>query len=208
MIINANGKNNLSLLEKEIIKNALNSSEVIAFPTDTVYGLGTNGFLKDSVEKIYKIKKRDKEKPLILFLTSIEEASDYIEEPELLKNNIFKKYWPGPLTAVFEKKNPLSLYYSVSESTTIGIRIPNFPLILDLLSYCKTPLVTTSANISGSPPLKNGLEIEKELNNKDPRVPLTIDYGDLPECESSTVVSVTKEGIKVLRAGAIKITEL
>lgn len=206
MVINAKGKNNLSLLEKGIIKNALNLSEVIAFPTDTVYGLGANGLLNDSVEKIYKIKQRDKEKPLILFLTSIEEASDYIEEPDLLKNNIFKKYWPGPLTAVFEKKKSLTLYYSAGESTTIGIRVPNFPLILDLLTYCKIPLVTTSANISGSPPFKNGFEIEKELNNKDPRVPLTIDYGDLPERESSTVVSVTKEGVKVLREGAIKIT--
>jgi L-threonylcarbamoyladenylate synthase len=208
MVINAKGKNNLSLLEKGIIKNALNLSEVIAFPTDTVYGLGANGLLKDSVKKIYKIKQRDKEKPLILFLTSIEEASDYIEEPELLKNNIFKKYWPGPLTAVFEKKKSLTLYYSAGESTTIGIRIPSFPLILDLLTYCKIPLVTTSANISGSHPFKNGFEIEKGLNNKDPGVPLTIDYGDLLERESSTVVSVTKEGIKVLRAGAIKIIAL
>jgi len=206
MVINAKGKNNLSLLEKGIIKNALNLSEVIAFPTDTVYGLGANGLLNDSVEKIYKIKQRDKEKPLILFLTSIEEASDYIEEPELLKNNIFKKYWPGPLTAVFEKKKSLTLYYSAGESTTIGIRIPSFPLILDLLTYCKIPLMTTSANISGSPPFKNGFEIEKGLNNQEPRVSLTIDYGDLPERESSTVVSVTKEGIKVLREGTIKIT--
>jgi len=66
--------------------------------------------------------------------------------------------------------------------------------------------MTTSANISGSYPFKNRFEIEKELNNQEPRVSLTIDYGDLPERESSTVVSVTKEGIKVLREGAIKIT--
>ena len=91
MVINAKGKVELSFLEKEIIKNALNSSEVIAFPTDTVYGLGANALLKKSVEKIYKIKQRDKENPLILFLASIDEVSNYIEEPDLLKNNIFEK---------------------------------------------------------------------------------------------------------------------
>lgn len=208
MVINARDKAKLSLLEKEIIKTALNSSEIIAFPTDTVYGLGANGLSKNSVEKIYEIKKRDKEKPLILFLASIEEASEYIEEPELLKNRILHKYWPGPLTAIFEKKKDLPLYYSMEEFETIGIRIPNLHIVLDLLAYCKIPLVTTSANISGNPPFKNGFEIEETLNNQEPRVSLTIDYGNLPERESSTVISVTKEGINVLRAGAIKITEL
>jgi len=208
MVINAKGKVELSFLEKEIIKNALNSSEVIAFPTDTVYGIGANALLKKSVEKIYKIKQRDKEKPLILFLASIDEVSNYIEEPDLLKNNIFEKYWPGPLTAIFEKKKDLPLYYSMEEFETIGIRIPNLHIVLDLLAYCKIPLVTTSANISGNPPFKNGFEIEKALNKEEPRVALTIDYGNLVERESSTIVSVTKEGIKVLREGAIKITEL
>lgn len=207
MLISAKGKKALSVLEKKIIKNALLSEEVIAFPTDTVYGIGTNGFSKSSVEKVYNIKERKEKKPLILFLSSINEVSNYIEDPDLLKNEIFEKYWPGPLTAVFEKKKNLSLYFSKGASKTIGIRIPDFPLMLDLLDFCKIPLVTTSANISGKHPLSSGIEIEKILNNKEPRVSVIIDYGKLPTRKISTIIAVRKEGIKVLREGALKVIE-
>jgi len=207
MLISAEGKETLSLLEKKIVKNALYAEEIIAFPTDTVYGIGVNGLSRISLTKIYKVKEREKEKPLTLFLDSIEKISDYIEEPDLAKHEILKKYWPGPLTAVFEKKKNLSLYFSKEESKTIGIRIPNFSLILDLLAFCKIPLVTTSANVSGESPLKSGFEIEKVLNSKEPRISVIIDYGDLPEREVSTIVAVTKDGIKVLREGILRIIE-
>lgn len=205
MILSAKGKDKLSILEKKIIKSALLSGEIIAFPTDTVYGIGVNGYIYDAVAKIYKIKDREKEKPLILFLPSIDKAKDFIENTELLNNEIIKKYWPGPLTVIFRKKSDLKLYFSQVQVQKIGIRIPDYPLILDLLSFLDFPLVTTSANISGNQPLKSGLEIEKKLNRGENNVSIIIDNGELEINTPSTVVSIENDGVKVLREGIIKI---
>jgi len=205
VIISAKEKNNLSSLEKKIIKNALMQGKVIAFLTDTVYGIGANGYLYDAVCKIYKIKERDEQKSLTLLLPSIDKIRDYIEEEELLENEILKKYWPGPLTVVFKKRADLKIYFSKFPSETIGVRIPNYQLLLDLLSFIDLPLVTTSANISGSAPLKNGFEIEKILRRGENQVSIIIDGGEAKEDRPSTVISMTREGIKVLREGIIKI---
>ena len=198
MIILNNDRKYLSKFEKNLIKNSLNNFEILAFPTDTTYGIGVNGSSKKAVSKIYKLKRRDDTKPLILLTYSKNELLKYIKYPELLDNEIVKKYWPGPLTIIFEIKNNINLYYSKEEINTLGIRIPNNPLMLDLLEFIQLPLVTTSANLSRENPLYDGYEIEKKLNYKNHKISIIIEDGVIKN-NPSTIISLGKDKIVTLR---------
>ena len=163
--------------------------KVIAYPTDTVFGIGAMIDDLEAINKIYKLKKRSSDKPLAILASKVEDIF-----------NIMKKYWPGALTIIFKKKHSISSQV-VSKIDTIAFRIPNNAITLNILE--KTgPLATTSVNISGDNPINTYQEIDKLFGDK-------IDYLLVKNVNSSnissTIIDVSDNHLKIVRQGEIKI---
>ena len=189
---------------KKVIED-LKQGKVVAIKTDTVYGLICDANNIDACDKIYKIKKREKRKPLAIFVKSVDEVKKYVLESEISKEieRIIEKYWPGPLTIILKKKK--NLLEHITEGTdNIGIRIPNDKFLLEILNKINFPLAQTSCNISGESEYKNVTEIENKLGSK---VDLIVDGGEINDTKASTIIMIIKNKIKVIREGTIKINE-
>lgn len=189
----------------EKVISDLNSGKVVAIKTDTVYGLVCDANNVEACAKIYKIKHRDKKKPLAIFIKNIDEVKKYVLNSELSTElvNIMEKYWPGPLTIIFKKRN--NVFEHLTEGTnTIGIRIPNDEFLLDILNKVDFPLAQTSCNISGENEYKDALEIENKLGNE---IDLIIDGGEISNSKASTIIMTYNNNIEVIREGTIKINE-
>jgi L-threonylcarbamoyladenylate synthase len=208
MILSAQHKTLLSVFEKKFIQMLLEDDQIIAFPTDTVYGLGVNAKSSKAVNKLYEIKKRNQNKAFILMLDTLDKVRTYIADANLADTPILKKYWPGPLSVIFEAKPGVSIFYSRASCETIGIRIPNQVLLLDLLAFLPFPIASTSANISDEQPLTNALSIEQTFNQKSKKqqIACIIDGGSLIGAPS-TVVQLNSNSAKLLRNGSIDISD-
>jgi L-threonylcarbamoyladenylate synthase len=181
---------------------ALKAGQVIVYPTDTLYGLGADIFNDDAVEKIFKIKKREKTYPLSVAVADIKELEKIAFVDDISKR-LIKTFLPGKLTIVMKKKN------NVSDLVTggldkVAIRIPNNKVALELLSKFG-PLTATSANIHGKKPPVNIYEIGMQLNVSD--IAICIDDGKL-DGKPSTIVDLTKKPFKIIRKGTISEKEI
>lgn len=189
--------------EEKNIKKILENDGVIAFVTDTVWGLGCLPTSKKAVEKIYKIKNRDSKKPLILMSNSYENLKEYVKPQTIMAKEIIKKYFPGALTLVVNKSVNTPDYIT-SNLETVGIRVPKnevFSSICELIDG--HVLATTSANISNEPP---ALTYEEALDYIGDKVDLVIkDYGEKAQGHASTVAGVLPTGLKIYRQGDVYI---
>lgn len=188
---------------KSIVTLLKNKGAVVAIKTDTVYGLICNAFDLEAVNRIYDIKKREKKKPLSIFVKDIDDIKKYVSNDNLTKKNIeiLKKYWPGALTVVFKKKD--DTFSHITEGATgIGIRIPNDNTILGILNTCDFPLAETSCNISGEEPYKDYSTIKEKFGES---VDLIVDGGRIRDSKPSTVISVESGNLQVVRQGEIRI---
>ena len=195
----------LSDKETENIKSIFENDGVIAFPTDTVWGIGCLPENIKAVEKIYSIKSRDTGKPLILLGKNLESFLPYVEKlPETAKK-IAEKYFPGALTLVI-KKSPLTADYITAGFNTVGIRIPDCPVFIEMLEKCtnKGVIATTSANISEMGAVSTKTEVINSIGGK---IDFILDnFGFTSKGKESTVVSINESGIiKVLRQGAVEV---
>jgi len=173
---------------------------VIIFPTDTVYGIGTKIFDIDGIEKIYEIKKRSKDKPLACLCANIKQIDDIA----ILDNNarlLINKFLPGALTIVLKAKDEVINKIGYK---TIGVRIPNSKIALNILNE-NGPMLTTSVNDSGSMPI-NEYEIIKEKYNN--LVDKIYEKKEDSSNISSTVISIIDNEIKFLRIGGISKEEI
>lgn len=181
---------------------------VIVCPTDTVYGFLADAFNKKAIKKVFRIKKRPKTKPLAVFVSSINQAKQ-LAEINRKQEVILKKFWPGKYTFILKLKKtatrPLSKLV-LGKDNTIGLRIPDYQLALDLLRKIKRPLVQTSVNISAQPPLTKIKEVLEKFSSfssvsrtKAWLPDLIIDAGDLPKSKPSRVIDLTKNKKKILR---------
>lgn len=193
----------LSILQKggEVIQGG----GVFIFPTDTIYGLGCNVFNESAVKTIFKIKQRSAQNPLPVLINRIEQLSYLINEPlsEIAKN-LIKNFWPGPLTLILPANSHIP--ESVTGGTkTIGVRMPNSPFVLSLISYTRVPLIATSVNISGQPPLNESKEIIAQWKSK---VDLILDGGDVKNQLASTIIDLTVSPPHLIREEAIGAQQL
>lgn len=189
----------------ENIREILKNNGVIAFPTDTVWGIGCLPENKKAVEKIYSIKSRDTGKPLILLGKNIESLLPYVEKLPENAEKIVKKYFPGAVTLVV-KKSALTPDYITAGFDTVGIRVPDCPIFIEMLEKCidNGVLATTSANISEMGAISTKEEVINSIGDKIDYI--LDDFGFIPKGTESTVVSVNEAGIiKVLRQGAIEV---
>jgi L-threonylcarbamoyladenylate synthase len=174
---------------------AIKRGGVIICPTDTVYGFLADASDKKAVSKIYKIKKREKSKPLPVFVKDIKMAVS-LAEIDTKQKKILNKYWPGKYTFIFKRKNKLKLYDGAKK--TIAVRIPKYKFLNNLLKGINRPLVQTSVNISGGISLSKIDDILNEFG-KDKNINLIIDAGNLQKNKPSVIIDLTKEKIKIVR---------
>ncbi len=184
---------------KEII-NVLNNDGLIIFPTDTVYGIACNSFSDKAIKKLFEAKKRSFDKPINVLVDSISKINLVVDKINKVEKELIKKYYPGNLTIIFNKKKEISNILTANKNT-IGVRIPDNEIALKILSAYPYPLATTSANISGN---NVGTEINDFIDCFKDSVDIVIDGGkhkDIP----STIVRVEEGNIQILREGSLKI---
>lgn len=188
----------LENLEFERLISTLSSGGIVVFPTDTVYGIMGNASDEAAIEKIFSIKKRSPEKAFPVFVKNISEARKlaYISDA---KARFLENVWPGPVTVVFHHKEKLPPILT-GGADTLGIRIPNHPLLLTVLSRLDFPLVQTSANLSGFAAAKTAAEIANYFRDSEVRPDLIVD-GGIVAGVSSTVIDFTGFSARVLRTG-------
>lgn len=180
---------------KEAIK-AIKQGKVIVCPTDTVYGLIADATSKKAVERIFKIKKRERKNPIPVFVKDIKMAKK-LAKIDKKQEKFLKSVWPGKVTAVLEKKKTKKIYGV--DKKTIALRIPRYRLVNELLKKLSLPLTGTSANISGKSSATEIKKILAQFKNQKYQPDLIINAGDLPRNKPSKVLDLTVFPPKILR---------
>ena len=185
-------------------RDAIRAGGVIAYPTDTVYGLGADPKNAGAVRKLFSIKGRQADQPILLLLKDASEVRDWASEVNPAAESLMKKFWPGPITLVFKAK-PDVMAELTGGTGKIGLRVPGNALTRQLLASLDTALTGTSANISGRPSPCTAQEASEVIGGM---VDLVLDGGRAEGGNPSTVVDVSTERPMVIREGAIPSREI
>ncbi|MBD1383460.1 L-threonylcarbamoyladenylate synthase [Metabacillus arenae] len=179
--------------------NLLKQNEVVAFPTETVYGLGANALSDEAVGKIYQAKGRPSDNPLIVHISSLEQLKELSKDIPLYAQKLMNVFWPGPITFVFFKKGRLSNKVTAGLET-VAVRMPDHPLALELIKQSNLPLAAPSANLSGKPSPTAADHVFEDLQGK---IAGIVDGGRTGVGVESTVLDCTGEVPIILRPGGI-----
>lgn len=183
----------------------LKNGEVVAFPTETVYGLGADATNEKAVQKIFKAKGRPSDNPLIVHVASIEQAKHYVKDWPKKADQLAQHFWPGPLTIILYKKGPLAKTVT-AELNTVGIRIPDHPIAKQIIEESGLPLAAPSANSSGKPSPTSAIHVKQDLDGK---IAGIVDGGETGVGLESTVLDLTDPDTPViLRPGGISKDQL
>ncbi len=182
----------------------LQSGELVAFPTETVYGLGANALDPFAISKIFTVKNRPMDNPLILHVNSIEMAKRYVIGFPPIALKLAAIFWPGPLTLILQK-NELVPDEATANLSTVAIRVPSHPVAISLITACDFPLAAPSANLSGKPSTTDGWHVQDDLEGL---VSAIIDGGKSAFGIESTVLDLTSKIPTVLRPGSTSIRQL
>lgn len=199
-----NWKNKIDKDELLKVINILKNNGIVIFPTETVYGIGGNALCDEVIDKIYEVKQRPREKALNIMLASIDDIEKYAEITSELERKIIKTFMPGPITIILKKKQNFGNKFTLPNET-IGIRIPDNKIINSILKNIDFPIIAPSANISGKP---SAIEVSDIIKDFDGKVDVIIDGGKASLGESSTIVQVIDDEIKILRQGNITKEEI
>jgi len=188
--------------DQEAVKRAvsiLKKGGVIAFPTETSYGLGASISTDKALERIYEIKKRPKEKPLLVIISSLEQLDYLAEDITPAAQALIAKFWPGPLTLLLKARH--GLHWALTGSTgKVGVRLSSHPWATAIVSSLGIPITATSCNLAGAPPANTPEEVAKRLKY------YPLDYicpaGPTPGGPPSTIVDTTVSPPMIIRAGA------
>ncbi|MCX8188329.1 MAG: L-threonylcarbamoyladenylate synthase [Nitrososphaeria archaeon] len=177
---------------------------LVAFPTETVYGLGADTFNSSAVKKIFEVKGRPIDNPLIVHVSNLEqlERITYDISDKALK--LIDCFWPGPLTLIFKRKSGVPPEVS-AYLPTIAVRMPANPIALSLINESKTPIAAPSANISSKPSPTSAEHVIKDLYDK---IDIIIDGGETLYGVESTILNIQSDPPKLLRPGAIPLEEI
>lgn len=185
-------------------KRLINDGQVVAIPTETVYGLAANTFDEDAVRKIFIAKGRPSDNPLIVHIAKFEDLAPLVKEiPEKVKI-MAEKFWPAPLTMIMKKSKKISNVVS-GNLDTVAVRLPRSKHARDIIESCGVPLAAPSANLSGSPSPTNAKYVFDDMNG---RIPLIIDGGSSEIGVESTVISFAEDPPRLLRPGGVTLEEM
>ena len=174
----------------KIAAKALLSGKIVAFPTETVYGLGVCADNNDAIDNLYRVKQRHRDKKLAIMISRPEEIAKYIKQIPSIAEKLISTFWPGPLTIIFE----------LDDKSTVGLRNPNNRIIRDLINAVEIPIASTSANISGSSP---AIDAQQVINNFSDKIDVVLDGGPAEAGEPSTIIKICDDTFKIVRHGVI-----
>ncbi len=180
--------------DKRILKGVAEIVEkggLVAFPTETVYGIGADYLNKKAIKRLYEVKKRPKGKPFTVHISRFEQLTKLTCMLTLYSKGLIERFWPGPLTMVFK----------TASDEKIGVRMPSNRVALEFISECRNPIVAPSANLSGNTPARNPQEVLQDLNG---RIDALLDGGQTEVGVESTVLDVSEFPFRMLRKGAIE----
>ena len=181
------------------IVGILRKGSVIAYPTDTFYGLGVNCFSQRAVQKVYSLKKRKSSKPLSVLVSDTGTVRSLAVEIPTLFWELTEQFWPGPLTIILKASSALPREM-LGPGDSVGIRLPRILWIQELITETGFPITATSANISGEKEIGNPLKVREIFSGK---VDLIVDGGKTEGIQPSTVVDLSSSGLEILREGAV-----
>jgi L-threonylcarbamoyladenylate synthase len=190
-----------------VLQHAVNlilGGKVVAFPTDTFYGLGADPFNLAAVTEIFRVKRRTADRPLPLLVDSIDQAVDLAQNPPKLFFTLAQKFWPGALTLVLPASRQIPLKVTANTGK-VGLRWPLAPYVVALIAAAGRPLTGTSANLSEGEPCSTADEVDCQIGDV---LPLILDGGLTRGGLASTVVELTGETGRIVRPGAIPESEL
>jgi len=188
----------------DLIKTVLKENGVMAYPTDTFYGMGVNCFSEDAIRKVYLLKRRDLSKPLSVIIADLSELEELVEDIPPIFKPLSSEFWPGLLTVIFRasEKLPENL---LGSSRSIGVRYPDFEWLRALVRHAGFPITATSANLSDRGEASDPQCVVEDFSGK---IDLIVDGGQTPGLRSSTVVDISSGKVKVLREGALPVSLL
>jgi L-threonylcarbamoyladenylate synthase len=176
---------------------------IVAFRTDTFYGLGADPFNSEAIRKIRELKGREDDKPILLLVSDENEVDRFIQQSEFFRL-VARGHWPAPLTliGVARPEVPTEL---TAGTNTLGVRLPDDEAVRALVRACGGALTATSANISGEPPARTAKEVEDYFPQG---IDLIIDGGEVTATDPSTVLDVSGSAVRLVREGAISREDL
>ncbi len=181
---------------------ALKEGQLVAFPTETVYGLGANALDETAVKQVFQVKGRPSDNPLIVHVTGLEQVRDYVSEMHPLTQAVVDAYWPGPLTVILPIKEGAFSSVVTGGLKTVAFRMPDHPLTLALIKEAGVPIVGPSANLSGTPSPTTADHVLHDFTNK---IAGVLDGGATKIGVESTVIDLSDATSTpvILRPGAI-----
>lgn len=191
----------------EVMKRAaevIKKGGTVAFPTETVYGLGANCFDKSAVLRIFEIKRRPPDNPLIVHVSSLAQLDLLIDDNVERAEAIIEKFWPGPVTLIFKKKAEVPKEVT-GGLETVAVRMPSHPVAKMLIDLSNVPIAAPSANLSGRPSPTNAQHVIEDLYGM---VDVIIDAGETPLGLESTVIDLSRDRPTLLRPGPATVEEI
>lgn len=182
-----------------VISNVFKSGGLCVFPTETVYGLGANGLDEDACKKIFEVKGRPQDNPLILHIGDISQLDELVEDVSEDAKKLIEKFWPGPITFIFNRSSIVPNMVTAGLDT-VAIRMPSHPIANAILKDVRLPIAAPSANISGRPSITKFNRVIEEFSDK---VDAIVDGGSSDYGIESTVVDTTTNPPMILRPGKI-----
>lgn len=179
--------------------NVIKAGGLVAFPTETVYGIGANSFNEAAVKKIFIAKGRPQDNPLIVHIAELGQIYDLVEDVPQVAKTLMRKFWPGPLTLIFRKAQKVP-YVNTAGMDTVAVRMPSNPIAHLLIKRAQVPISAPSANVSGKPSPTDASHVIEDLYGK---VDVIIDGGKCDFGLESTVLDLTENVPIILRPGAI-----
>lgn len=189
----------------EYAADLIRRGHVISVPTDTFYGLAADPYNLYAVEEIFQIKGRASQKPILLLVSSVEQAESLSvgDIPDMFYS-LARRFWPGPLTMVIPASRRIPLKIT-GNTGKVAVRLPNCKVALSLLRALNAPLTGTSANLAGLPECASAAKVEEYFGG---RLPLILDGGESDLPMPSTIVEVTQGGWRLIREGAIPVDQI
>ena len=174
-----------------VAADALLSGKIVAFPTETVYGLGVCSDNSAAIDNLYNVKQRSKDKRLSIMIAKPVEVTKHVKQIPLIAKKLISAFWPGPLTIILE----------LDDKSTVGLRNPDNRVIRDLINAVEIPIASTSANISGMAP---AIDAQQVITNFSEKIDIVLDGGPAEAGSPSTIIKICDETFEIIRHGVIE----
>ncbi len=174
----------------KVAADALLSGKIVAFPTETVYGLGVCADNSAAIDNLYSVKQRSRDKKLSVMIAKPEEVAKYVKHIPLIAEKLISTFWPGPLTIILD----------LDDKSTVGLRNPDNCVIRDLINAVEIPIASTSANISGGVP---AIDAQQVVINFSDKIDIVLDGGPAEAGNPSTIVKICDDTFEIIRHGVI-----